>query len=794
MGRTTLARAALLLTAVLLAGFGAGACKTQDWPVAGEGAPAVSDSIDFQVTSYLANNQLPGATLAVTRNGRLVWSKAYGYANQGEGVEMRPWHRSRIGSVSKILTTIGVLQLVEDGKLALDDPLYGHPGAVISDPAWPDVDEDTVLADPEAYWDAILEGVVDMYSPAFVGELFKTVDWASEIELGHLLSHTSGLLRSGHIDQVEDFYGKDRSDITYPEVHLAVLKGAIDEREDSVAVKCYQEDLYIPGDDVDFTGQWYRMPPFVFEPGTDRCYSNHGFGLLGHIIDEQYPERTYRQAIDDRVLHPLGLHGVVPNNTSLDDGLDAWPHGDALDPDNPSRFQATGGWSASARDLARVMCSLDRGANLARVLRPETVQTMEAVAYPAADTDQPLGWDWRSGNRLYKNGSTGGGMSVIMKFLPGSLAAAPQDEINVAIAINGSDEDKPSVALLQDIADKVAAAAIPDGYDLFDPAHRCVGEDPTVTITDPNDGTEFPLGTEILFEAEAWGADGAPLPITWTLPGTAVETQPGIGGKHSLFHDDLTVGTHTIRAATIDVGGHRATDEITVEITYDAPEVAIVSHQDGDTVPAGEPLFLVGQSTVGPFPLSDDQVEWTLERDGGLVHTGDGHSTTVPAGVMQPGSYVVTFHGADGVSVVSDDLTITAEPKPATDPVATIVRPRPGSSYTVTGGLGTKASVLFAGMAVDSDGDPIGGTRFRWTTTWDGAEIVLCHGTDTPGQPPSGNGGLVVKRNCESFTASLTGHHYAGYTNYPVTLEVWDADGNTDTASTTVRVFVPPVG
>jgi CubicO group peptidase (beta-lactamase class C family) len=88
----------------------------------------VGEGVDLQMLSYLVNHDLPGATLAVTRAGRLVWSKGYGFADRDRATAMRPSHRSRIGSVSKILTTVGALQLVEDGTLDLDMPLYGDPG------------------------------------------------------------------------------------------------------------------------------------------------------------------------------------------------------------------------------------------------------------------------------------------------------------------------------------------------------------------------------------------------------------------------------------------------------------------------------------------------------------------------------------------------------------------------------------------------------------------------------------------------------------------------------------------
>lgn len=780
--------------------------------VTGEGAAAVGDDIDLRVLGFLGQQQLPGATVAVTRGGRLVWSKGYGLANREDETPMQPWHRSRIGSVSKVLTTVGALQLVEKGTFALGSRIYGNPGPVpVESPdtlreSWPGPRHEwpkttSVLKDPEQYWHAMLDGALDRHSVHYSKPMNEIRDRASELTIRHLLSHTSGLLRSGHGKQVAAYHGIDTSQLTYPMVHKAVLKGVITEPEHSEELACYQGgELYVPKDDPDYTGTTHALPPFGSAPGEARCYSNHGFGLLGHILEEASGASSYASLIGKRVLEPLGLTDVVPNNTAIDDGRDAWPHGDELDPDNPSKFVATGGWSASAQDLTRVMCSLDAGSNHLRVLKPETVRTMQSIHFPAADGKQPLGWDSRSGTELYKNGSTGGGFSVIIKNLPGAFSEAPGEEINVAVAVNASAPDGAMGTLnelVRDIAATIAAADIPADYDLFDPEHACVTipeEQPTLTITQPGDSARFALGEEIHFEAEARDGTGYPLPITWDMPGLGVTTtQPGtLTGTHSVFHDGMPKGKHTVTATTVDVAGQTAQQKLTVEITYDAPEVAIVSHDDGETVWAGEPLKLTGQSTSGLFALAGDQVRWQVHRNGQEVASGLGHELTVPANTVTPGEYAVTFSGSDGIEQADVAIAVTAENKPAGLPVVRIDKPLAGSEH-----VGGKVDVDFAATAADADDNAIPGTSLRWTaTSEETGEIVLCEGGDVPGATPSGGdgGGFTVKQDCSSFTAALEGHHYAANTYYVVTAQVWDAEGNTDKDAVTVKVRIPPVG
>ncbi len=65
----------------------------------------------------------PGAAVLVSRNGEPIFEKSYGMANLELGVALRTDHVFRIGSVSKQFTAVAILQLMEQGKLSLQDEL-----------------------------------------------------------------------------------------------------------------------------------------------------------------------------------------------------------------------------------------------------------------------------------------------------------------------------------------------------------------------------------------------------------------------------------------------------------------------------------------------------------------------------------------------------------------------------------------------------------------------------------------------------------------------------------------------
>ena len=79
--------------------------------------------IDELVNDYIANHWLNGATIIIAKDNQLVYHKAYGYANATTKKPMPENAIYRIMSQSKAITSLAVLQLFEQGKFNLDDPI-----------------------------------------------------------------------------------------------------------------------------------------------------------------------------------------------------------------------------------------------------------------------------------------------------------------------------------------------------------------------------------------------------------------------------------------------------------------------------------------------------------------------------------------------------------------------------------------------------------------------------------------------------------------------------------------------
>jgi CubicO group peptidase (beta-lactamase class C family) len=81
------------------------------------------ESFDRLLSKFIREELTPGMSLAVARRGKLIYSRAAGLADREAKKPVRPDALFRIASVSKPITAVAVLQLVEQKKLGLDDPV-----------------------------------------------------------------------------------------------------------------------------------------------------------------------------------------------------------------------------------------------------------------------------------------------------------------------------------------------------------------------------------------------------------------------------------------------------------------------------------------------------------------------------------------------------------------------------------------------------------------------------------------------------------------------------------------------
>jgi len=149
-------------------------------------------------------DRLPSLSTGVFRAGELVWSEAVGLADVEEGREATPDTQYAVASITKTFTATAVMQLRDEGKLDLDDPLERH---------LPDVSHGTVTLrrmlahasglqrePPGEVWESLvfpgeeelLAGLVDAEQVLAGGQAWHYSNLAYAL-LGHVVSRASGM-------------------------------------------------------------------------------------------------------------------------------------------------------------------------------------------------------------------------------------------------------------------------------------------------------------------------------------------------------------------------------------------------------------------------------------------------------------------------------------------------------------------------------------------------------------------------------------------------------------------------
>ncbi|MCX6246738.1 MAG: serine hydrolase [Bacteroidetes bacterium] len=138
--------------------------------------------LDGKIAAFMSTYNIPGASLAVSKNGKLVYMKGYGFADQGASTYVTPAYRFRLASVTKTYTGVAIMKLFQEGKLDLDGKVFGAGSILGTDfgtpPYNPNLTAITVrmlLQHITGAWGAATGGDVIDQNPAFTNK--QQLDW-----------------------------------------------------------------------------------------------------------------------------------------------------------------------------------------------------------------------------------------------------------------------------------------------------------------------------------------------------------------------------------------------------------------------------------------------------------------------------------------------------------------------------------------------------------------------------------------------------------------------------------------
>jgi CubicO group peptidase (beta-lactamase class C family) len=288
--------------------------------------------IDAYLKNEIAENKIPGAIMMIQRNGGTAYFSSFGVRDPSTKEPMTPNTIFRIYSMSKPITTVAAMMLVEEGKLQLDDPLSKYIPAFAK----------------------VRVGIENKGEDATA--TLDTVPAKRPITIQDLMRHTSGITYG--------FFGEGMVKKAYLDAHL--FAGDIDNAE--------------------FAERIAKLP-LVYQPGTTWDYS-HSVDILGRVIEVISGKSLY-QFEKERLLDPLGMRDTAfyvtepakksllaepfPNDRTIGNDLEM------NDPRIAQKWEPGGqGMVSTIGDYARFAQMLLNGGTLdgKRYLSPKTIAYM----------------------------------------------------------------------------------------------------------------------------------------------------------------------------------------------------------------------------------------------------------------------------------------------------------------------------------------------------------------------------------------------------------------------------------
>ncbi len=319
---------------------------------------------DSLVKVFMQTYGVPGATVAISKDGKLIYNRAFGKASATATDTMQPHHLLRIASNSKPITGVAIMKLVEGGQLSLNDTVFG-PTRILNN----------------TYF---LSSITD-------ARIYN-------ITVKQLLEHTAGWNRDIGCD------GFSHCDpIGFP-LHVSNTLSAPKPVPDSALIK------------------FLLTKGLNFAPGTAYNYSNIGYLVLAKIIEKK-TGMSYADYVASVINTPLGLCDLKLGKNLLADRQERegqyiqsgttqssygtgqtvpWQYGGW----NLEAMHAHGGFIASSADYVKFILAVDGFSTFPDILQPATVTTMSTGS--SSNAGYAKGWSVNSTGHRWHLGSLDG--------------------------------------------------------------------------------------------------------------------------------------------------------------------------------------------------------------------------------------------------------------------------------------------------------------------------------------------------------------------------------------------------
>ena len=333
--------------------------------------PRAFESAEKGIEWFMKNWSIKGASVAVAKEGKLLYARGFGYASLPDSLPVEPYHRFRVASVSKLITAVAIMKLQEEGRLTVTEKVFG-PGAIL---------DDTLFAHPKD------RRVFD-------------------ITVGHLLAHEGGWSQR---------YGDQ---MFMPEVISRTMDVPMPVDLKTIIRFALSKNLHFtPGTGQSYSNLGYSILGLVIEEASGMDYETYcrrkileplgifDMSLGRNLPEDALPLEVSYYEVDNAPLRPsvYGTGEMVPASRGGND---------------IETLGAAGGWVATAPDLMRLLLAIDGFDEPKDILLPESIEFMTDVYNGFA----PVGWRATMPNGTWWRTGSFSGTTAMLKRMPDGTA------------------------------------------------------------------------------------------------------------------------------------------------------------------------------------------------------------------------------------------------------------------------------------------------------------------------------------------------------------------------------------
>ncbi len=322
-------------------------------------------SIDHEVSRFLNRNNMAGASVAIAKDGNMVFSKGYGWADRDNRIHTEPYHLFRVASISKLITASAIMNLVEQGHISLDDYVFGQKGILNEAPY-------------KSYIDKKVE----------------------DIKVVHLLNHSGGWTNR---------WG-DPMFIPHA-VARGLGKDLPVDATDIIQYMLGKRLHFKPGTMSSYSNLGYAILGKVIEKVSGNEYESfvktnilYPLGIFDMRIGGSY--LTERAELEVKYYEPSDTY-LVRNHLNEEEKVARSYGGNDIPTLGPA-----GGWLASSTDLLKFMLAIDGNDMPADILSDESIETMTTPVKKFLD---PIGWRGIRGKTWYRTGTLAGTSALMVR-------------------------------------------------------------------------------------------------------------------------------------------------------------------------------------------------------------------------------------------------------------------------------------------------------------------------------------------------------------------------------------------